>query len=428
MSSVKAWTCVRVLLASFHGRLKRAGRASEHVDVRCRPRRPRPRRRHRRPPRRLAAQEAAPRPDQFAGNGVGAGRLPAKPLPRPTVPPGAEQERHLDGVGGAEASGRRRDGRPGTDKRRRRRRPPRPEPPPTGPAARRPSRRWRSRPAATVGRPGRRRPPRARGSSRSRARDPRCGTGGRPRPGSARAAETAATARGRRTWPPGRCGRRARRRWGSRPGPRSARRAGCRSRPSGAHRRGCRGTRAARGALRAARRSVGVEVPQAARVERARPAGGGAQRLRPPRRHRGRLGDVAERRRLQDGAPEQPGRRRGDEQVHRAQRAGRLAGERDLSGVAAERRDVVAHPFERGDLVEQAPVRGRSVRAGGQIGVPEPAEAAQPVVDASRPRCRRPPRAARRSTGSRPHARSRSRRRGATRTPAGNRRAAARTR
>ena len=39
-----------------------------------------------------------------------------------------------------------------------------------------------------------------------------------------------------------------------------------------------------------------------------------------------------------------------------------------------------AHPFERGDLVEQAPVRGGRARAGGQVGMAEPAEAAQPVV------------------------------------------------
>ncbi len=30
-----------------------------------------------------------------------------------------------------------------------------------------------------------------------------------------------------------------------------------------------------------------------------------------------------------------------------------LAEDRDIAGIAAEGRDVVAHPFERGDLVEQ---------------------------------------------------------------------------
>ena len=126
---------------------------------------------------------------------------------------------------------------------------------------------------------------------------------------------------------------------------------------------------------------LGAEFAQADRIERARPAGSGAQRLSPPDRHRRGLGDVAERRRLESDPAEQPGGPRRHQQIHRRQRARRLPGERDLGGVAAEGAGDLARPLECGDLVEQAPVRGRRVQGRGQVGVAEPAEAAQPVVD-----------------------------------------------
>ena len=60
---------------------------------------------------------------------------------------------------------------------------------------------------------------------------------------------------------------------------------------------------------------------------------------------------------LGDGPPEQAlGPGHGQERAD-AHGAGRLAEDRDVGRVAAEGRDVVAHPLERGDLVEQAEVR-----------------------------------------------------------------------
>ena len=55
-----------------------------------------------------------------------------------------------------------------------------------------------------------------------------------------------------------------------------------------------------------------------------------------------------------------------------------------LPRIAAEPRDVVAHPFERGHQIEQRQVRGaREALAGaGQPGKPQVAERIQPVIDA----------------------------------------------
>ena len=62
---------------------------------------------------------------------------------------------------------------------------------------------------------------------------------------------------------------------------------------------------------------------------------------------------------LDDCAPEQPCRARCGQQRGYAPGAGRFAEDGDLVGVAAERLDVLLHPFEDGDLVEQAAVGWR---------------------------------------------------------------------
>ena len=51
-----------------------------------------------------------------------------------------------------------------------------------------------------------------------------------------------------------------------------------------------------------------------------------------------------------------------------------------LLGIAAEGRDVVAHPAQRGQLVLEAPVPDQPVRVG-QVPVTQEAERAEPVVD-----------------------------------------------
>ena len=64
-----------------------------------------------------------------------------------------------------------------------------------------------------------------------------------------------------------------------------------------------------------------------------------------------------------------------------APRAGRLAEDRHLAGVAAERGDVVLHPFQRGDVIEDGVVARRMLRRfSGQFGVGQEPERAQPVV------------------------------------------------
>ena len=63
---------------------------------------------------------------------------------------------------------------------------------------------------------------------------------------------------------------------------------------------------------------------------------------------------------LQDRAAEQALGPRHREQRADAHRTGGLAGDGHRVRVAAERRDVVAHPLERRDLVEQAEVGRRA--------------------------------------------------------------------
>jgi hypothetical protein len=55
---------------------------------------------------------------------------------------------------------------------------------------------------------------------------------------------------------------------------------------------------------------------------------------------------------LHDRASAQAASGRGCEQLTHAEPTRRLAGQSDASGIAAERRYVLLHPFERRDLIE----------------------------------------------------------------------------
>ena len=97
-------------------------------------------------------------------------------------------------------------------------------------------------------------------------------------------------------------------------------------------------------------------------------AGGGGEpgslQLRFGERVRGQSRD--HRAALTDGAcDEVPGQRRGHEGADR-NRPGRLAGNRHLFWISAERRDIPAYPLESGNLIQQAVVAGRVV--GGLLG------------------------------------------------------------
>ena len=91
---------------------------------------------------------------------------------------------------------------------------------------------------------------------------------------------------------------------------------------------------------------------------------------------------------LRDGPAEQPGRPRHGQQRGDRPAARRLAEDRHPARVAAEGPDVVPHPLQRGDLVEQAPVGGRALDL-------REALDAQPVVerhhDDTAARASRPP-------------------------------------
>ncbi len=67
------------------------------------------------------------------------------------------------------------------------------------------------------------------------------------------------------------------------------------------------------------------------------------------------------RRTLHDGAVEQAARPRHREQRCDLRSAPRLSEQRDATGVAAEHRDVVVHPLQGGDDVEQAGITGVGV-------------------------------------------------------------------
>ena len=90
--------------------------------------------------------------------------------------------------------------------------------------------------------------------------------------------------------------------------------------------------------------------------------------------------DGGDGRAFEQHAPEQPRRERRSAQRADRGRTGRLARERDVIRIAAERGDVVAHPLERLDLVEQAIVARRAVwRFFRQFAVGEIAEHAQTI-------------------------------------------------
>ena len=105
-------------------------------------------------------------------------------------------------------------------------------------------------------------------------------------------------------------------------------------------------------ACASSRRSTGTCGERLAR-------GRDAEHLGEPRADPGRVGgrdDVVRRAALQHRAPEQALGARHGQQVADGHGAGGLAEHGDPVGIAAEGADVVPHPGERGDLVEQAEV------------------------------------------------------------------------
>ncbi len=83
---------------------------------------------------------------------------------------------------------------------------------------------------------------------------------------------------------------------------------------------------------------------------------------------------------LHDGAPEEPLRRRRTQQRGHAEPPGRLAEDGHGAWVAAERRYVVAHPAERGQLVLQSPVPEQPVGIG-QVPMSQKPQRPEPVID-----------------------------------------------
>ena len=77
-------------------------------------------------------------------------------------------------------------------------------------------------------------------------------------------------------------------------------------------------------------------------------------------------------------SPREPAR---DHVGQHGQATGRLARDRDVVRVAAERADVVLHPAQGGLLVHQPVVAGRAAGPRRQRRVGEEAERAEPVVD-----------------------------------------------
>ena len=79
---------------------------------------------------------------------------------------------------------------------------------------------------------------------------------------------------------------------------------------------------------------------------------------------------------------EQPLRARRGEQQRDVLRPGAFAVDRDVARIAAEARDVVADPFERGDLVHQRVIAARPALLGGERRVRHEPEQAEPVLHA----------------------------------------------
>src|SRR5262245_54857387 len=63
---------------------------------------------------------------------------------------------------------------------------------------------------------------------------------------------------------------------------------------------------------------------------------------------------------LADDAVKQSLGQRGRHQQRAADRAGRLAEDRYIAGVAAEYRDIALNPLQRGDLIEQSIITGKA--------------------------------------------------------------------
>src|SRR5271167_4532700 len=83
-----------------------------------------------------------------------------------------------------------------------------------------------------------------------------------------------------------------------------------------------------------------------------------------------------------DGSLKQPVRERRCYQIINAPRSGRFAENRYPLGIATKRRDVLLHPFERRDLVQQAVV-ARRITVGflGELRVREETKYTQAIVD-----------------------------------------------
>src|ERR1022692_3780154 len=85
---------------------------------------------------------------------------------------------------------------------------------------------------------------------------------------------------------------------------------------------------------------------------------------------------------LSYGAVEQAFRQRSREQVADSPGAAGLAENRHVAGIAAKGLDVPAHPFERGDLVEDAVITGdMMLRFGGELREREKTEGAEAILD-----------------------------------------------
>ena len=84
---------------------------------------------------------------------------------------------------------------------------------------------------------------------------------------------------------------------------------------------------------------------------------------------------------LQDRAAEEPAGPRHAEEGRHADRARRLAEDRDLRGVAAEGRDLLPHPLERRHLVEDPLVSGRRQPLAAERLQVEEAEHAEAIVE-----------------------------------------------
>ena len=83
---------------------------------------------------------------------------------------------------------------------------------------------------------------------------------------------------------------------------------------------------------------------------------------------------------LHHGTTEEPRGGGRPEQHGDAEGPCRLAEDRDVAGIATEDGDVVAHPGQRGQLVVDAPIADKAVRAG-QVAVTEKTQCAEPVID-----------------------------------------------